>query len=77
MSDVEILVNSALNAVTTEDWAKCGEHCNEIQEDDLIKEGLRVEILEPLLSQLILTIVLLMKTMMKMIKKLYFMYYLY
>jgi hypothetical protein len=49
MSDVEILVNSALNAVTTEDWAKCGEHCNKNQEDDLIKEGLRDEILEPII----------------------------
>ncbi|XP_015377861.1 PREDICTED: uncharacterized protein LOC107172100 [Diuraphis noxia] len=49
MSDVEMLVYIALNEVTTEDWAKCGEHCNKIQEDDLIKECLRDEILEPII----------------------------
>ncbi|KAF0758903.1 Uncharacterized protein FWK35_00011388 [Aphis craccivora] len=42
MEDVKVLVNSVLDA-------KCGEHCNKIQEDDLVKEGLRDEILEPII----------------------------
>lgn len=29
-----------------ENWAKCGEHCKQIQEEDFVKEGLRDEILE-------------------------------
>lgn len=29
--------------------SKCGEHCNKIHEEDLIKEGLRGEILEPII----------------------------
>jgi len=49
MAGIEMLVNSALDAVTTEDWAKCGEHYNKIQEDDFVKEGLRDEILEPII----------------------------
>lgn len=49
MADVEVLVNNALNAVTEDVWAKCGEHCNKIQEDDFAKEGLRDEILEPII----------------------------
>jgi len=49
MADVEVLVNSALDAVTPEHWAKCGEHCDKIQEDDLIKESLRDDILEPII----------------------------
>lgn len=49
MADIEVLVNSALDGVTTEDWARCGEHCNKIQEDDLVKECLRDEILEPII----------------------------
>ena len=49
MADIEVLVNSALDAVTAEDWAKCGDHCDKIQEDDLVKEGLRDEILEPII----------------------------
>ncbi|KAF0740956.1 DDE 3 domain-containing protein [Aphis craccivora] len=49
MADIEVLVNSAFDAVTTEDWEKCGDHCNKIQEDDLVKEGLRDEILEPII----------------------------
>jgi len=46
MADVEVLVNNTLDAVTKEDWAKCGGHCNKIQEDDLVKESLRDEILK-------------------------------
>ncbi|KAF0748982.1 DDE 3 domain-containing protein [Aphis craccivora] len=49
MADIEVLVNSALDAVTAEDWAKCGDHCDKIQEDNLVKEGLRDDILEPII----------------------------
>lgn len=38
MTDIE--VNSDLDAVTTEDWTKYGEHCNKTQDNDLMKEGL-------------------------------------
>lgn len=31
--------------MTIENWAKCGEHRNKIQEDDLAKEDLRNKIL--------------------------------
>ncbi|KAE9540703.1 hypothetical protein AGLY_003948 [Aphis glycines] len=49
IEDVEVLVNIALDAVTTEYWTKYGEHCNKIQEDDLVKEDLRDKILEVIL----------------------------
>lgn len=49
LADVEVLVNNALDAVTKEDWTKCGEHCIKIQDEDLVKESLRDEILEPII----------------------------
>ncbi|XP_050059675.1 uncharacterized protein LOC126550967 [Aphis gossypii] len=49
IADVEVLVNNALDAVTKENWKKCGDHCDKIQDDDLVKEGLRDEILEPII----------------------------
>ena len=49
LADVEVLVNNALDAVTKEDWTRCGEHCIKIQDEDLVKEGLRDEILEPII----------------------------
>jgi len=49
IADVEVLVNNALDAVTKENWAKCGDHCTKIQDEDLAKEGLRDEILEPII----------------------------
>ncbi|KAF0724741.1 DDE 3 domain-containing protein [Aphis craccivora] len=49
IADVEVLVNNALNAVTKENWAKCGEHCAKIQDEDLVKEGIRDEILESII----------------------------
>lgn len=52
MKNVEDLVNKALDDVTMTDWKKCSDHCNKIQEEDLIKEGLRDEFLK----QIILTI---------------------
>jgi len=40
-----MLVN-ALDAVTKENWKKCGEQCIKVQDKDLVKEGLRDKILE-------------------------------
>jgi len=44
-----VLVNNALDEITKEVWTKCGEHCNKLQDADFIKEGLRNEILEPII----------------------------
>lgn len=48
IADVETIVHKEIDAVTPEDWAKCGEHCVKIQED-FAKAGLRYEILEPII----------------------------
>jgi len=42
-------VHKEIDAVTPNDWAKCGEHCVKIQEEDYVKARLRDEILEPLI----------------------------
>lgn len=49
ISDVEKLVNEVIDSVTVEDWKRCVKHCEELQESDFIKEGLRDEILEPII----------------------------
>lgn len=49
MADVEQLVHNALDSITTDDWKRCVLHCNKLQDDDFIKEGLRDEILEPII----------------------------
>ncbi|KAF0706107.1 DDE 3 domain-containing protein [Aphis craccivora] len=46
---VEKLVNEALDAVTVDSWKKCISHCEKFQEEDFIKDGLRDEILEPII----------------------------
>lgn len=38
IQDVRILLEEALERVTTEDWANCVRHCNKIQEEDFAKE---------------------------------------
>lgn len=48
ISDVEKLVNDALDAVTMDNWKKCVSHCEKLQDQDFIKEGLRDEVLEPI-----------------------------
>lgn len=48
IAEVETLVHKEIDAVTPDDWAKCGEHCVKIQEEDHVKAGLRDEILEPI-----------------------------
>jgi hypothetical protein len=49
IADFETLVHKEIDAVTPDDWAKCGEHCVKIQEEDFVKEELRDEILEPII----------------------------
>jgi hypothetical protein len=49
MTNVEVLVNNALDEITKEVWTKCGEHCNKLQDADFIKEGLKDEILKPII----------------------------
>lgn len=44
IADVEALVNKEIDAITADVWAKCGEHCAKLQEDDFHKAGLRDEI---------------------------------
>ncbi|KAF0745140.1 DDE 3 domain-containing protein [Aphis craccivora] len=46
--DVEKLLNDALDSVTVDNWKKCTDHCHNLQED-FIKEGLRDEILTPII----------------------------
>jgi len=48
MVDVEKLAHDALDSVTVDDWKRCETHCNKLQGDDYVKEGLRDEILEPI-----------------------------
>jgi len=43
MAKVGRLANEALDAVTMEDWKKCTDHYNKIQEDYLIKERIQNE----------------------------------
>lgn len=49
ISDVEKLVNEALDAVTIDNWRRCVSHYEKLQENDFIKEGLRDEVLEPII----------------------------
>ncbi|KAE9526959.1 hypothetical protein AGLY_013607 [Aphis glycines] len=49
IADVEMLVNNALDGVTKKNWEKCGEHCIRVQDEDLVRERLRDEILEPII----------------------------
>jgi hypothetical protein len=46
---VEKLVYEVIESVTAEDWKRCIEHYKKLQDDDFIKEGLRDEILEPII----------------------------
>jgi len=47
--DVEKLVNEVIDSVTAENWKRCVKHCEKLQDYDFIKEGLRNEILEPII----------------------------
>jgi len=48
-ADVEKLLNDALDSVTVENWKKCTDNCHNLQEEDFIKEGLKDEILTPII----------------------------
>ncbi|KAF0768771.1 DDE 3 domain-containing protein [Aphis craccivora] len=53
-ADVEKIVNKVIDSVMVEDWKRCVvvltvEHCEQLQESDFVKEGLRDEILEPII----------------------------
>lgn len=49
IADVEALTHEALDSITIEDWKKCVSHCEKLQDEDFTKEGLRDEILEPII----------------------------
>lgn len=49
IANVEKLVHDTLDSVTPEDWKRCMEHCEKLLDTDFIKEGLRDEILEPII----------------------------
>jgi hypothetical protein len=43
------LAHNALDSVTVEDWKRCVAHCDLLQDDDYVKEGLCDEILESII----------------------------
>ncbi|XP_060836421.1 uncharacterized protein LOC132919089 [Rhopalosiphum padi] len=49
IGDVEALVHKEIDAVTLDYWAKHGEDCVKIQEEDFLRAGLRDEILKPII----------------------------
>lgn len=49
IADVEKLVHDALDSVTVDDWKNYTNHCHKLQDDDYVKEGLREQILEPII----------------------------
>jgi hypothetical protein len=52
MADVEKLAHAAIDAVTQNDWEKCVEHAEKIQNEDNEKEILRDILLEPIIITL-------------------------
>lgn len=46
--DVENLANNAIESVTIDNWKRCVEHCERLQNEDFLKEGFRDKILEPI-----------------------------
>lgn len=52
MADVEKLAHAAIDAVTQNDWKKCVEHAEKIQNEDNEKEILRDITLEPIIITL-------------------------
>lgn len=49
IDEVEKLLNEALDIVSVDNLKKCTEHCHKLQDEDFIKEGLRDEILTPII----------------------------
>jgi len=53
IDDVEALVNKEIDLVTADDWAKYGERCAKLQEEDFHRAVLRDEVLlEPIISSI-------------------------
>ncbi|VVC30438.1 Ribonuclease H-like domain [Cinara cedri] len=48
ITDVEKLANIAIESVTVDNWKRCVNHCERLQDEDFIKEGFRDKILEPI-----------------------------
>jgi len=48
ITDVENLANIAIESVTVDNWKRCVDHFERLQEEDFIKEGFRDQILEPI-----------------------------
>jgi len=49
IADVENLANIAIVNVTVDNWKRCVDHCQRLQNEDYIKEGFRDQILEPII----------------------------
>ncbi|XP_025196189.1 uncharacterized protein LOC112595261 [Melanaphis sacchari] len=49
ITDVENLANIAIENVTVDNWKRCVDHCERLQNEDYIKEGFRDQILEPII----------------------------
>ncbi|KAL4153697.1 hypothetical protein QTP88_001530 [Uroleucon formosanum] len=49
ITDVEDLANIAIENVTVDNWKRCVDHCERLQNEDYIKEGFRDQILEPII----------------------------
>jgi len=47
-TDLENLVNIAIESITVDNWKRCVDHCERLQNEDFIKEGFRDKILEPI-----------------------------
>lgn len=47
-TDLEKLANIAIESVTVDNWKRCVDHCERLQNEDFIKEGFRDKILEPI-----------------------------
>ena len=52
IKDVRRLLLEALERVTIEDWSKCVNRCDRLQEEDFIKEGIRDEIIQRIVINL-------------------------
>ncbi|KAL4153109.1 hypothetical protein QTP88_000942 [Uroleucon formosanum] len=49
ITDVEDLANIAIENVTVDNWKRCVDHCERLQNEDYIKEGFRDQILESII----------------------------
>lgn len=52
LSNVEQLLHEALDKVSVDNWRKCVQHAERLQEEDFLKEGLRDNVLESIIVTL-------------------------